>query len=71
VERIERGIDQNKFQLMQSALETLKHCRDTQAHTYIKGTTPRLDSPSVTMQRFSEVYDGLKNLEQTLRRHKL
>ncbi len=71
LERLERHLDPVKFQLMESNLETLKTCRDTEAHTHLKGVTKRLDAPSVTKHRFLIVYEGLKDIDDSLRRLKL
>jgi hypothetical protein len=68
VEKLEKKIDSIKFQLMISSLDSLKLYRDSEAHTYIKGTTKRMDAPSVTMNRISDIYNGLKNIDDELRR---
>lgn len=68
LEKVEKRIDQTKLQMMKAALNTLKHHRNTEAHTHLKGTTRRLDAPSVTKRRFVEVYKGLKSFEDELRR---
>ena len=52
---------------MISTLDSLKLNRDSEAHTYIKGTTRRMDAPSVTKNRFSAIYNGLKNIDDELR----
>jgi hypothetical protein len=67
VEELERGIDSVKFQLMVSALRSLKPYRDQEAHEYIKGTTRTLDAPSVTKRRFVDVSNGLKDIDTYLR----
>ena len=67
IERIEKRIDQKKLQIMQAALSSLKEYRNIEAHTHLKGTTRRLDAPSVTKKRFDEVYRGLKNFEDELK----
>ncbi|MBL7119666.1 MAG: hypothetical protein ISS53_03160 [Dehalococcoidia bacterium] len=63
LERLEHALDPVKFQLMESTLETLKTCRDREAHTHLKGATKTLDAPSVTKYRFLLVYAGLKDIE--------
>lgn len=68
LEKVERRIDQRKLQVMQAALGILKTHRNTEAHTHLKGMTRRLDAPSVSKRRFIEVYGGLKNFEDELRR---
>jgi len=71
VERLERQLDPVKLQLMQSALETLKKCRDSEAHTHLKGATKTLDAPSITESRFLMVYEGLKDIENHVTKLKL
>lgn len=68
LETIESRVDQTKLQHMQAALNALKGQRDPVAHTHIKGITLRIDAPSVTKQRFVEVYEGLKSFEYELKR---
>lgn len=68
LETIESRVDQTKLQHMQAALNALKSQRDPVAHTHIKGVTIRIDAPSVTKQRFMDVYEGLKSFEHELKR---
>ena len=68
IERLESKIDQVKFQQLKQSLTALKYARDTEAHTHLKGTTRRLDAPSVTKQHFFSVYEGLLELEGGLKR---
>lgn len=67
LEKLEHNLDIVKFHLMKSTLDTLKTCRDSEAHTHLKGTTKRLDAPSVTQSRFHVVYDGLEDFEDCIR----
>jgi hypothetical protein len=68
VEKLERILDNQKFIRMTSSLGELKQRRDDQAHTYIKGTTRTIDAPSLTIQRLQYVYDGLKDIEISIRK---
>jgi hypothetical protein len=68
VERLEKQVDQAKHDALKSTLGSLKLKRDAAAHTHIKGTTRTLDAPSVTISSFHRVYDGLLDLDQTMRR---
>ena len=68
VERLERQVDQAKHATLKSSLGSLKVVRDSVAHTHLKGTTRRLDAPSVTLRSFQSVYDGLLDLDQTMRK---
>ena len=51
---------------MVGALTALKPSRDVHAHTYLKGTTLKLDAPSITLARFDTVYAGLRDVEVVL-----
>jgi len=68
VESLEKCYNPTKFAAMDSALARLKHTRDTQAHSYLKGTLPSVDAPSFTKGKFREAYDGLKDIEACIRR---
>jgi len=68
LEKIESRVDQTKLGRMKATLNALKEQRDQVAHTHIKGITLRIDAPSITKQRFVDVYEGLKNIEHELKR---
>ncbi|MBA3019139.1 MAG: hypothetical protein FP811_13495 [Desulfobacteraceae bacterium] len=68
VEKLEKKIDSIKHQLMISSLDSMKLYRNSEAHTYIKGTTRRMDAPSLTKNRLNDIYNGLKNIDDELRR---
>ncbi|MBN1684692.1 MAG: hypothetical protein JW855_04585 [Gammaproteobacteria bacterium] len=68
LEVIEKRLNQTKLDKMQAALRTLRNPRGELAHTHIKGTTLRIDSPSVIQQKFLDVYEGLKDIESKLKR---
>ena len=67
VARMEKLVDRTLFDPMLGALRSLKPIRNSQAHTYVKGTTLVLDAPSITIAHLPVVYDGLKNVESVLR----
>lgn len=71
LEKLERKLHPVKFPHMQLALKDLKHSRDSLAHTHIKGVTKRLDAPSVTKNRFLIIYEGLRDIDDKLKRIKL
>jgi len=71
LEKLERKVDGTKFQIMEATLETLKTYRNSEAHTHLKGITRRLNAPSMTISDFSKVYEGLKNIESTLKKMNL
>ena len=68
VERLENQVDQAKHITMKSTLGSLRVVRDSVAHTHLKGTTRRLDAPSHAIRSFRLVYDGLFDLDETMRR---
>lgn len=67
VELLEVKIDQARFIRMKSELGALKGIRDPAAHTHLKGTAIGLDAPSVTLNRFSRIYEGLFDIDKHLR----
>ncbi len=67
LEKIESSVDQTRLEHMKAALNALKGQRDPVAHTHIKGITLRINAPSITKQRFVDVYEGLKNIEHELK----
>ena len=68
VEELESMLDQIKFDKMRSSLTTLLTQRNRAAHTYTEGTTQTVDAPSVIVSHFQNVYEGLKDMEQCIRR---
>jgi hypothetical protein len=71
LEKLELKLDPAKFDPMKATLEDLKKSRDKEAHTHLKGVTKTLDAPSVTRARFVVIYDGLKEIETSLKRMKI
>ena len=67
IERLEKKLDTSKNARLLSALGTLKTIRHAQAHTHLKGVTRHVDSPSITLNLFSQVFDGLKDIEVKLK----
>ncbi|MBX2993889.1 MAG: hypothetical protein KF681_03690 [Bdellovibrionaceae bacterium] len=51
---------------MKASLGTLKLERDKLAHTYTKGVTPNINSPTVTIGHFNTVRQGLGDFETKL-----
>ena len=68
LEEIESKLDQAKLVTLKSTLGNLRVVRDSVAHTHLKGVTRTLDAPSLTIRSFQRVYDGLLDLDQTMRR---
>lgn len=68
LEKLEKNLDQTKFDLMKSSLGTLKKFRDLHAHTYIRGSTQTVYAPSRMIGHFKNVYQGLKDFESCIRR---
>ena len=67
LERIERRLDQAKFIRLEAELSKLKLIRDPEAHTFIKGITRQIDSPSITLAQFHVISDGLLDYDRILR----
>jgi hypothetical protein len=67
VEVVEHHVDTARLQTLKSTLGALKSRRDTEAHTHLIATTRTLDAPSVTLQNFNLVYEGLNEIMQKLR----
>lgn len=70
LELLEAKLDSLKFARMVSQLSALKIVRDPAAHTHLKGVAAVLDAPSVTLSRFTHIYEGLKDIDTNLRRYK-
>lgn len=69
-EKLERKVDQRKWQLFKAALNNLKTKRNTEAHTHIKGAMRHIDAPSITIAQFPALYDGLIEFDTTIKRMK-
>ena len=67
VEWLERQVDPIKRDKLVATLSALKTMRDAEAHTYLKGVTRHINSPSVTLAQFPDVYDGLREFERVIR----
>jgi hypothetical protein len=70
VEKVELRVNSAKFHIFNSNLGDLKKLRDRTAHTHIKGVTMSIDAPSITTNRYHTIYEGLKDIEDALRRLK-
>ncbi|HCL4119090.1 endoribonuclease [Pseudomonas aeruginosa] len=69
LEKLEKSLDLSKHQKMVAALKNLKTARDKVAHTYIKDPALRIvDAPSVSQRHFNDIYAGLKDLEEKMKR---
>jgi hypothetical protein len=68
VEQIEAELGALALDRLRGVLGELKAVRNTNAHTHLKGATPRLDAPSLTTRRFHEVRHGLTELEKAIRK---
>ena len=64
-EKIERKIDKyGNIQILSTTLGNLKQVRDSNAHTFIKGTITSIQSPSVTISQFQNIYPIVKEFER-------
>ena len=67
VEKIEKSVDQTKRAQLKATLTALKPVRDWEAHTHIRGATRSINAPSVTLNQFPAIYDGLMEYDRTIR----
>ena len=68
IEKLEKKVDQVKFDKFKSILGTLQKKRNNEAHTHLGRITKIIDAPSVTKMSFTIVYDGLKEFEETIKK---
>jgi len=68
MEKVENQVDPAKLILLKTTLNRLLVVRNSVAHTHLKGVTRTLDAPSVTIDNFKFVYEGLLDLSRTMRR---
>jgi len=67
-EKIERKIDSSgKVQVLSTTLGNLKQVRDDNAHTFIRGTTTTVQSPSITISQFQRIYPIIKEFEREVK----
>ncbi|MFZ3116953.1 MAG: hypothetical protein WA159_01420 [Variovorax sp.] len=73
LEKLERNLDVSKHTKMKAALELLKNARNSVAHTYVKNPSGGMviAAPSVSLSYFSDIYDGLKDIEEKMKSLKL
>ena len=69
VEKIESSANPLVKARFESHLAALKLVRDSEAHTHLKKFTRTIDAPSVTLARFSALYDGLKEFDSLIKKH--
>jgi hypothetical protein len=67
VEYIEARVNQAKRDAMTAALASLTTQRNLEAHTHVRGTTRRINAPSVTIAQFPLLYDGLEEFDRVIR----
>lgn len=70
IEKLNKIIDISKRDILKSSLGTLNKIRNSEAHTHLKGVTRSIHAPSVTLDLFKKVFDGLKNIEENLKKLK-
>ena len=66
IETVEQAVNSTAIDNLKREINSLKECRNILAHTYLHNTTPRLDAPSVIMQRFDFVFQALKEFQDTM-----
>lgn len=67
VERIEAHVNQTSRDRMRGVLSSLKAQRDSEAHTHLKGMLRTINAPSVTINQFQPLYDGLTEFDRVIR----
>jgi hypothetical protein len=65
-EKLEKSIDQTKFDGLRTELRNLATRRNEEAHTHIK-ITRNINAPSLTLAQFRIIYDGLIEIDHKLR----
>lgn len=68
-EEIELKLDYaGKVQVLSTILGNLKKVRDDNAHTFIRGTTTTIQTPSVTRAQFAIIYPIIKEFEREVKK---
>jgi hypothetical protein len=67
-EKIEKHVDKSTLDNMKNSLNTLVKIRNSHAHTFIHGATASFHAPSITMNHFVNVFDGLKEFELQIKK---
>jgi len=58
-----------QIDILSTELGNLKKSRDDNAHTFIRGTTTIIQSPSITKNQFKIIYPILKKYEHEINKH--
>ncbi len=68
-ERIETRINKTgQVQVLSTTLGNLKKVRDDNAHTFIKGTTTIIQSPSITQSQYNLILPIIKKFDSEVRK---
>ncbi|TAE59559.1 MAG: endoribonuclease [Nostocales cyanobacterium] len=67
-EKLEKSVNPVSLAILKPKLNSLKPLRNSHAHTHIENCTQILNSPSVTKGYFIDIFNALKDYEQTLKR---
>jgi hypothetical protein len=70
-EKLEKFVKPVSYETLKPKLDGLKPLRNSHAHTHIENCTQILNSPSVTKRDFLDIFNALKDYEQTLKRLRL
>jgi len=68
-EKIEKNVPTAVTVNFKAELSILKDRRNSLAHTYFKGVTQHYDAPSLTLQRYNTVSNGLTAYDRALREY--
>lgn len=68
-EKIELKLNSSgKVQILSTTLGNLKKVRDDNAHTFIRGTTTTIQTPSVTKAQFALIFPIIKEFEKEVKK---
>ncbi|NBX65387.1 MAG: endoribonuclease [Proteobacteria bacterium] len=66
-EKMEKNSDPKKLSDFCASLSYLVPNRNSEAHTYLKGTTKKIDAPSQTIGHFIKLHVGIHEIEKWLK----
>ena len=67
-DRLEKNVQPVSLTILKPKLDSIKPLRNSHAHTHLQNCTATFNAPSVTKQYFLDIFDALKDYEQTLKR---
>ncbi len=67
-EKLENNVKTVSLTTLKPNLDSIKPLRNSHAHTHLQNCTATFNAPSVTKRYFLNIFDALKDYEQTLKR---